>query len=75
MNSLWPPVGRGKGGGHPQGVPSVTEFTTCPPYTQAEFVNLGKQFRQSKGNPWPCGFCDSGTQGWMVLFVLGDDIE
>ena len=30
--------------GHPQGSPSVTEYTTYQPYTQAELVNLGKQF-------------------------------
>ena len=30
--------------GHPQGSPSVTEYTTYRPYTQAELVNWGKQF-------------------------------
>ena len=30
--------------GHPQGSPSVTEYMTYQPYTQAELVNLGKQF-------------------------------
>ena len=28
-------------------------------------------FGRSKGSPWQLGFCNSGTQGWMVLFVLG----
>ena len=28
-------------------------------------------FGRSKGNPWQLGFYNSGTQGWMVLFVLG----
>ena len=30
-------------GGHLQGAHSVTEFTTCRPYTQVELVALGKQ--------------------------------
>ena len=38
-------------GGHPQGAPSVTEFTPYCPYTQVELVNLGKQFQQKQGEP------------------------
>ena len=33
-------------GRHPQGPPSVTEFTTYQPLTQAEWVDLGKQIQQ-----------------------------
>ena len=36
---------------HPQGAPSVTEFTTYCPYTQVELVDLGKQFQQKQGEP------------------------
>ena len=49
-------------GGHPQGAPIVTEFMTYRPYTQAELVDLGKQFWRKQGEPWQLGFCDSGTQ-------------
>ena len=33
-------------------------------HTQAELVDLGKQFRQKQGETWQLGFCYSGTQGW-----------
>ena len=36
-------------GEHPHGTPSVTEFTTYWPNTQAELVDLGKQLRQKQG--------------------------
>ena len=32
-----------------QGAPDVTEFMMYQPYTQAELVNLGKQFWQKQG--------------------------
>ena len=64
-----------QGQGHPQGAPSVTEFTTYQPYTQAELFGLGKQFWQKQGETCQLGFCDSGTQGctqnlWGGLRVL-----
>ena len=34
-------------GGHPQGAPDVTEFTTYWTYSQVELVDLGKQFQQT----------------------------
>ena len=49
--------------GHLHGAPSVTEFMTYHLYTQVELVDLGKQFRQSKGKPWQLSFCNCGTQG------------
>ena len=33
-------------GRHPQGACNVTEFTTYRPFTQAEWVDLGKQIQQ-----------------------------
>ena len=38
-------------GGHPQGGPGVTEFTTYQPSTQVESVDLGKQFWPKQGEP------------------------
>ena len=50
-------------GGHPPGVPNVTEFLTYRSYTQVELVDMGKQFWRKQGEPWQLGFCDSGIQG------------
>ena len=38
-------------GGHPQGGPSVTEFTTYRPSTQLELIELSKQFWAKQGEP------------------------
>ena len=63
------PSGVGAGGRHPQGVPNVTEFTTCPPYTQMELVNLGKQFRKARGTLGNVAFVILGHRGgWYYLF-------
>ena len=39
----------GGGGGHPQGASGVIEFMKYQPYTQAELVDLGKQFQEMQG--------------------------
>lgn len=64
-------MGRGRGRTSSR-VPNVTEFTTCPPYTQVEFVNSAvRQARETL----VCGFVTLGHRGgWYYLF-LGDDIE
>lgn len=49
-----------------QGAPNVTEFTTYQPYTEAELVDLGKQFLQRLGELLAAGLLqlwDLGVDG------------
>ena len=50
-------------GGHPPGVPNVTEFLTYQSYTQVELVDVGKQFWLKQGETSQLGFSDSRIQG------------
>ena len=43
--------------------PSMTEFMTYKPYTQAELVIWGCGFNTGLENPWQHGCCDFETQG------------
>ena len=55
--------------------PSMTEFMTYKPYTQAELVIWGCGFNTGLENPQQHGCCDFETQGQMASFVLGNEVE
>lgn len=47
--------GPGEGNFH-QGALVVTEITTYQTHTQAELINLGKEFQQKQREPWAAWF-------------------
>ena len=62
-------------GGHPQGALKVTEFMMYQPYTQAELVNLGKQFRQKQGESLAEWLLQLWGTGVDAIICSGDKIE
>ena len=66
-------------GGHPQGVPTMTEFTTYQPYTQVELLDLGKQFQQKQFQlgTWLLWLWDTGVGPclWEVCGSLLTEVE
>ena len=64
--------GLGEGNFH-QGARVVTEIMTYQPHTQAELIDLGKQFQQKQEEPlaaWLLGLWDTG---WTVSVLWGWD--
>ena len=61
--------GPGDGNFH-QGARVVTEIMTYQPHTQAELIDLGKQFQQKQGEPlaaWLLGLWDTRVDSICVM--------